>query len=171
MESSQTVLLSLLYPWCDGRSDRHHGQSCCVRVSLILKACAFSRHWGAVGEGGKVLQQPFYCPPVVYSWPGTEAEATNFVVWVTKELREQALSSSAVGYVQTGSPQVKIWRGYCWFPTLFSPVLQGVKKHACGWGGSAWKITIPHPDQWAGMVGTEVLFRVITEIHQIWSCP
>lgn len=88
---------------------------------------------------GKVLPQPFNCPPVVYSWPGTETEATNFVLWVTKELREQALSSSAVGYIQTGGPEMKIWRGYCWFPTSFSPVLQDVKKHACGWGGSAWK--------------------------------
>lgn len=33
------------------------------------------------------------------------------------------------------------------------------------------KVIIPHPDQWAGMAGTEALVRVITEIHQIWSCP
>lgn len=29
---------------------------------------------------------------------------------------------------------------------------------------------IPHPDQWAGMAGTEALVHVIAVIHQIWPC-
>lgn len=31
------------------------------------------------------------------------------------------------------------------------------------------KVTIPHPDQWAGMAGTEALVHVIAEAHQMWS--
>lgn len=33
------------------RSGRHHRQSCCVRASIILKACVISQHWSAVVEG------------------------------------------------------------------------------------------------------------------------
>lgn len=37
-------------PDAEGRSDRHHRQRCCIRASIILKACVISQHWGAVVE-------------------------------------------------------------------------------------------------------------------------
>lgn len=37
-------------PDAEGRIGRCHGQSCCIRASIILKACVISQHWYVVVE-------------------------------------------------------------------------------------------------------------------------